>query len=201
MSGGAPLYLDYAATTPVDAAVAQVMGECLTLAGTFGNAASAHAFGFAAARRVEAARAQVAALLAAAPEEIVFTSGATESNNLALLGVMAASAERGRHVVTLRTEHKAVLDPCRHIEKQGGSVGVLAEPAPCFRQHSDCRDIGGTMLQMRAQKPLGDGQLVLAQSCGRSEQLRIADRRADVFSIGSVGARPVIFGRQHVGER
>ena len=125
MSGCAPLYLDYAATTPVDAAVAQVMGECLTLAGTFGNAASAHAFGFAAARRVEAARAQVAALLGAAPEEIVFTSGATESNNLALLGVMAASAERGRHVVTLRTEHKAVLDPCRHIEKQGGSVTYL----------------------------------------------------------------------------
>ena len=125
MSGGAPLYLDYAATTPVDAAVAQVMGECLTLAGTFGNAASAHAFGFAAARRVEAARAQVAALLAAAPEEIVFTSGATESNNLALLGVMAASAERGRHVVTLRTEHKAVLDPCRMLAAHGYRVTVL----------------------------------------------------------------------------
>jgi cysteine desulfurase len=125
MNASAPVYLDYAATTPVDAAVAQVMGECLTLAGTFGNPASAHAFGFAAARRVETARAQVAALLGAAPEEIVFTSGATESDNLALLGVTAAHADRGRHVVTLRTEHKAVLDPCRHLEKHGGSVTYL----------------------------------------------------------------------------
>lgn len=129
MTSSSPVYLDYAATTPVDPAVAAVMSECLTLAGTFGNPGSVHAFGFAAARRVEAARAQVAALIGAAQEEILFTSGATESNNLALLGVSAANADRGRHVVTLRTEHKAVLDPCRHLERQGASVTYLTPGA------------------------------------------------------------------------
>ena len=108
-----PVYLDYAATTPVDPAVAAVMRECLTHAGTFGNPSSAHAYGAAAAQRIELARAQVAALIGAAADEIVFTSGATESNNLAMLGAARAGADRGRHVVTLRTEHKAVLDPCR----------------------------------------------------------------------------------------
>jgi cysteine desulfurase len=120
-----PLYLDYAATTPVDAAVAAAMAGCLTSSGDFGNPSSSHALGAAAAARVAHARAQVAALLGAAAEEIVFTSGATESNNLAILGVARANADRGRHLVTARTEHKAVLDPCRHLEKQGFSVTYL----------------------------------------------------------------------------
>jgi cysteine desulfurase len=122
----APLYLDYAATTPVDAAVAQVMNECLTLGGAFGNPSSAHAFGAAAAQRVDAARAQVAALIGASADEIIFTSGATEANNLAILGVYRAQADRGRHIVTMRTEHKAVLDPCRHLERAGASVTYLS---------------------------------------------------------------------------
>jgi cysteine desulfurase len=124
-----PRYLDYAATTPVDAAVAQAMSECLTLGGTFGNPSSAHAFGAAAARRVAAARAQVAALINADAEEIIFTSGATEANNLAILGVCRAQADRGRHLVTMRTEHKAVLDPCRHLERAGASVTYLSPDA------------------------------------------------------------------------
>ncbi len=129
MNLSAPVYLDYAATTPVDPAVAAVMSECLTLAGTFGNPASAHVYGAAAARRVEQARTQVAALIGAHADEIVFTSGATESNNLAILGAALAGADRGRHVVTMRTEHKAVLDPCKHLARLGGSVTYLTPTA------------------------------------------------------------------------
>jgi cysteine desulfurase len=126
MSAPGPVYLDYAATTPVDAAVAALMSECLTLEGTFGNPSSTHAYGFAAAARVAAARRQVAALIGAAAEEIVFTSGATEANNLALLGCARANADRGRHVVAARTEHKSVLDPCRRLEREGFSLSWLA---------------------------------------------------------------------------
>jgi cysteine desulfurase len=129
MNPGAPVYLDYAATTPVDPEVAALMSECLTLAGTFGNPASAHAYGVAAARRVEQARTQVAGLIGASADEIVFTSGATESNNLAILGAALASADRGRHVVTMRTEHKAVLDPCKHLARLGGSLTYLTPAA------------------------------------------------------------------------
>ncbi len=125
MSLAAPVYLDYAATTPVDARVAEAMASCLSRGGDFGNASSSHAFGRAAAARIERARAQVAALIGASAAEIVFTSGATESNNLAILGVARANADRGRHLVTSRTEHKAVLDPCKRLEKEGFSVTYL----------------------------------------------------------------------------
>ena len=120
-----PRYLDYAATTPVDPEVAAAMSECLTTQGDFGNPSSAHVFGQRAAARIERARAQVAALVGAQPQEIVFTSGATESDNLAILGCVRANADRGRHVVTARTEHKAVLDPCHRLEKEGASVTWL----------------------------------------------------------------------------
>jgi cysteine desulfurase len=125
VSAAPPVYLDYAATTPVDPQVAAVMADCLGRGGDFGNASSSHAVGRAAAARIEHARAQVAALIGAAPDEIVFTSGATESNNLALLGVARANADRGRHLVTARTEHKAVLDPCKRLEKEGFAVTYL----------------------------------------------------------------------------
>ena len=120
------IYLDYAATTPVDPAVMQAMSACMGPEGDFGNAGSAtHRFGRRAAARVEAARAQVASLLSAEPDEIIFTSGATESNNLAVLGIARANADRGRHLVTSRIEHKAVLDPCKRLEKEGFSVTYL----------------------------------------------------------------------------
>ena len=119
------VYLDYAATTPVDPAVAELMGHCLTRQGDFGNPASTHVFGAAAAARIAQARAQVAALIGAADEQIVFTSGATESNNLAILGIAHGNTDRGRHLVTLRTEHKAVLDPCRNLERAGFAVTYL----------------------------------------------------------------------------
>ena len=123
---GQPVYLDYAATTPVDPAVARAMFDCLTEGGDFGNASSAtHVFGRRAAARIETARAQVAALIRAEPDEITFTSGGTESNNLAILGLARANADRGRHVVTARTEHKAVLDPCKRLEREGFTVTYL----------------------------------------------------------------------------
>jgi cysteine desulfurase len=123
----APIYLDYAATTPVDPLVAQAMSECLSEGGDFANpASSTHGMGRRARARVERARDEVAALIGAEPSEIIFTSGATESNNLAILGAARAGADRGRHIVTSRTEHRAVLDPCRQLEKEGFAVTYLA---------------------------------------------------------------------------
>ena len=132
------VYLDYAATTPVDPAVARAMAECLGLDGDFGNAASStHAYGLRAAARVERARCQIGALIGAEADEIVFTSGATESANLAILGAARANAHRGRHIVTARTEHKAVLDSCRHLEKEGFSVSWLTpDRAGCIHLDS-----------------------------------------------------------------
>ena len=124
-----PLYLDYAATTPVDGAVARIMAECLTAEGDFGNPSSTHAYGRAAALRIAQARAQLAALVGVEPAEIVFTSGATESNNLAILGAARGNADRGRHLITSRTEHKSVLDAFHRLEKEGFSVSWLT-PAP-----------------------------------------------------------------------
>jgi cysteine desulfurase len=123
----APIYLDYAATTPVDPLVAQAMSECLSEGGDFANpASSTHGMGRRAQARIERARDEVAALIGAEPSEIIFTSGATESNNLAILGAARAGADRGRHIVTSRIEHRAVLDPCRHLEKEGFAVTYLA---------------------------------------------------------------------------
>lgn len=124
-----PIYLDYAATTPVDPRVAAKMQSCLTMDGTFGNPASKHAYGQAARDLIEAARAQVASLIHADMSEIIWTSGATESINLALKGVARLYQRKGKHIVTMKTEHKAVLDACQHLEKEGYSVTYLA-PEP-----------------------------------------------------------------------
>lgn len=121
-----PIYLDYAATTPVDPRVAQVLSQYLSQDGAFGNPSSnTHGFGWVAAQAVEIARAQVAHLLNADPREIIWTSGATEANNLALQGAMRAYARKGRHLITGKTEHKAVLDLCRWLERQGCTVSYL----------------------------------------------------------------------------
>jgi cysteine desulfurase len=119
-----PIYLDHNATTPVDPRVLEAMLPVFTE--HFGNPASrTHAYGWAAARLVERSRERVAAALGARPDEVVFTSGATESNNLAIKGVAWSLAGRGRHLVTVATEHKAVLDPCRRLEAEGFEVTVL----------------------------------------------------------------------------
>jgi cysteine desulfurase len=125
----APIYLDYAATTPVDARVAAAMAGCLGREGVFGNPASMHWYGRAARERVERAREQVARLIHANARQVVFTSGATESNNLAILGTARASPQRTGHLLTARTEHKAVLDPCHRLEQEGFEVTYLAPDA------------------------------------------------------------------------
>ncbi len=120
-----PIYLDYSATTPVDPRVAQKMIPFLTE--HFGNPASrSHPFGWEAEQAVEDARAQVAQLVNADPKEIVWTSGATESNNLAIKGAAHFYQGKGKHLVTVRTEHKAVLDTCRELERQGFEVTYLS---------------------------------------------------------------------------
>ncbi len=120
------VYLDYAATTPVDPDVAQAMFECLTIEGNFGNPASnTHYYGYAALEAVNQAREQLSSLLNAEPREIVFTSGATESNNLALKGVMDAYANKGNHIITSSIEHKAILDTCKFLESKGCEVTYL----------------------------------------------------------------------------
>jgi cysteine desulfurase len=121
-----PVYLDHAATTPVDPRVAAAMAQCLTSEGEFGNPASdSHSYGDAARDHVENARAQVAENVGAAPREVIWTSGATEANNLAIFGVAHYYREQGRHIVTSRTEHKAVLDPCRELERRGWRATYL----------------------------------------------------------------------------
>lgn len=125
-----PIYLDYAATTPVDPRVAKKMQGYLTFDGIFGNPASrSHAFGWRAEEAVERARDQVAQLINSSPREIVWTSGATESDNLAIKGAAHAYRDGGRHIVTCATEHKAVLDSCAQLEREGFEVTYLA-PGP-----------------------------------------------------------------------
>ncbi len=125
-----PIYLDYSATTPVDPRVAEKMCTYLTMDGNFGNAASrSHAYGWEAEAAVEQARADVAALVNADPKEIVWTSGATESDNLAIKGAAHFYKKQGKHIVTCKTEHKAVLDTCRQLEREGYEVTYL-DPEP-----------------------------------------------------------------------
>ncbi|MDP5142951.1 IscS subfamily cysteine desulfurase [Rheinheimera baltica] len=121
-----PIYLDYAATTPVDTRVAEKMMQFLTMDGEFGNPASrSHRFGWQAEEAVEIARSQIAELINADPREIVFTSGATESNNLAIKGAADFYHKKGKHLITVKTEHKATLDTMRQLEREGYEVTYM----------------------------------------------------------------------------
>jgi len=126
MSTQSTIYLDYASTTPVDPRVASKMMEFLTPEGEFGNPASrSHKFGWKADEAVEEARSHVANLVNCDPREIVWTSGATEADNLAIKGVARFYKNKGNHIITSKIEHKAVLDPCRQLEREGFEVTYL----------------------------------------------------------------------------
>ena len=121
-----PIYLDYLSTTPVDPRVVAAMTACMSTEGVYGNAASrSHVFGWKAEEAVENARSQVAELINADPREIVWTSGATESDNLAIKGVAHFYHKKGKHIITSKIEHKAVLDTCRQLEREGYEVTYL----------------------------------------------------------------------------
>ncbi|MCK5719064.1 MAG: IscS subfamily cysteine desulfurase [Thiomargarita sp.] len=125
-----PIYLDYSATTPVDERVAEKMMQYLTIKNHFGNPASrSHQFGWAADKAIKKAREQVAVLIKADSKEIIWTSGATESNNLAIKGVAHFYQKKGKHIITCKTEHKAILDTCRHLEREGFEITYL-DPEP-----------------------------------------------------------------------
>lgn len=137
-----PVYLDYAATTPVDARVIARMTECLGMEGVFGNPASrSHVYGWLAEEAVENARRQVADLINADTREIVWTSGATESDNLAIKGAAQARKDRGRHLVTAVTEHKAVIDSMRFLEREGYEVSWLTPGADGVIRADDVRAV------------------------------------------------------------
>lgn len=121
-----PIYMDNSATTPVDPRVAEKMMQYLTADGVFGNPASrSHSFGWTAEAAIEQARQDVAALIMADPREVIWTSGATESDNLAIKGAAHFYHKKGKHIVTCKTEHKAVLDSCRQLEREGYEVSYL----------------------------------------------------------------------------
>jgi len=121
-----PIYFDYSATTPVDPRVVEKMVECLTMEGNFGNPASrSHVFGWKAEEAVEQARQNIADLVNCDPREIVWTSGATESDNLALKGAAHFYQSKGKHIITSKIEHKAVLDSCRQLEREGFDVTYM----------------------------------------------------------------------------
>lgn len=120
-----PIYLDYAATTPLDPRVAEKMWQVMQSNGVFANPASAHSMGHAAKQAIDSARAQVASAIHAEPNEIIWTSGATEANNLALKGAAQLYQQQGKHIVTVKTEHASVLDCCQYLEKIGFSVTYL----------------------------------------------------------------------------
>lgn len=125
-----PIYFDYSATTPADPRVVKAMVECLSIEGNFGNAASrSHLFGWKAEEAIENARQDVADLINCDPREVVWTSGATESDNLAIKGVAHFYKGRGKHIVTSKIEHKAVLDSCRQLEREGFEVTYLEPDA------------------------------------------------------------------------
>lgn len=121
-----PIYLDYLSTTPVDPRVVEAMTQCLSMDGVFGNPASrSHQYGWKAEEAIENARCQVAELINADPREIVWTSGATESDNLAIKGAAHFYQRKGKHIITSKIEHKAVLDTCRQLEREGFEVSYL----------------------------------------------------------------------------
>ena len=186
---GVPVYLDYAATTPVAPEVAARMAECLTMEGDFGNPGSGtHDFGERAARRVQEARAQVAECVGAEAAEIIWTSGATEADNLAILGATHYYRAAGNHVVTSRIEHKAVLDSCRELERRGWRVSYL-EP-----------DRGGSIDPAQVAAAIGPATVLVSVMHVNNELGVIQDIAAIGRVCSRAGVRLHVDAAQSVGK-
>ncbi|MCF4994851.1 aminotransferase class V-fold PLP-dependent enzyme [Pseudomonas syringae] len=171
------LYFDYAATTPVDERVIQVMVDCLGFNGNFGNpASSSHVFGQKARQSVELARRQVAHLVGAQTEQIVWTSGATESNNLALKGVSQARAVSGGHIITSQIEHKAILDTARQLQDAGVAVTYLVP------------DVDGLITPQAVSEALRDDTFLVSLMLVNNELGTVNDIRAIGEVVRSRGA-------------
>ena len=184
------IYLDYAATTPVAKSVAAKMSEYLTVDGIFGNPASrSHGYGWQAEEAVETARQQVAEVIHADPREIVFTSGATESDNLAIKGAAHFYQSRGNHIITSKIEHKAVLDTCRELEQEGFEITYLEPQAGT-----------GLILPEQVQEALRDDTILVSLMMVNNELGTITD----VAAIGEITRKAgVVFhvdGAQSVGK-
>ncbi|MDP0589817.1 MAG: IscS subfamily cysteine desulfurase [Candidatus Endonucleobacter bathymodioli] len=187
-----PIYLDYSATTPVDSRVAEKMSQCLIAegaGGSFGNSASrSHAFGWKAEEAIEKARRQIADLIHADPREIVWTSGATEANNLAIKGAAHFYRKKGKHIITSRIEHKAVLDTCRQLEREGYEVTYL-DPGE-----------GGIIQPESVSEALRDDTILISLMHVNNEIGVIND----IEAIGAIArARKIVFhvdGAQSVGK-
>lgn len=173
-----PVYLDYSASTPVDPRVAKEMMGCLTMDGNFGNPASrSHVYGWRAEEAVENARRQVADLINADPREIIWTSGATESDNLAIKGVAHFNAKKGKHIITSKIEHKAVLDTCRQLEREGFDVTYL-EP-----------DDQGVITPAQVEAAITDGTIIVSLMHVNNEIGVITD----IAAIGEVCRQRKVF--------
>ncbi|WP_133511085.1 IscS subfamily cysteine desulfurase [Candidatus Thiosymbion oneisti] len=194
-----PIYMDYSATTPVDPRVAEKMCSYLTPKGRFGNPASrSHSFGWEAEDAVDEARRQVAALVNADPKEIVWTSGATESDNLAIKGLARFYHKGGRHIVTAKTEHKAVLDTCRHLEREGFEVTYL-DPRPnglidLAKLEAALRDDTILVSIMHVNNEIG----VIQDIAGIGELTRARKIRFHVDAAQSAGKVPIDLERMNI---
>ena len=176
-----PTYMDYSSTTPVDPRVAKKMAKYLTMEGDFGNAASrSHYYGWQAAKAVDEARFQVAALVGADSRAIVWTSGATESNNLAIKGIANFYHKRGKHIITLKTEHKAVLDTCRQLEREGFEVTYLDPMA------------NGLLDIEEFKKPIRDDTILASFTCLISNALEIFDIKKNNIDV-SINFKFILF--------
>lgn len=194
-----PVYFDYAATTPADPRVAEKMVQFLTMDGTFGNPASrSHRFGWQAEEAVDVARNQVAELIGADPREIVFTSGATESDNLAIKGAAHLHQEKGRHIITSQTEHKAVLDTCAQLEREGFTVTYLVPQRngliPLQELEAALRDDTILVSIMHVNNEIGIVQDIAAIG----ELCRTRDILFHVDATQSVGKLPLDVGQINV---
>lgn len=189
------VYLDYAATTPVDARVATLMSRCLTTDGLLGNPSSnLHSYGREAADAVEAARSDVATLIGCMKSEVIFTSGATESDNAAIKGIAAASNIPGKHIITMASEHKAVLTSCKRLEQTGWRVSYLRPDCEGNLRIDELREALGPDTALVSIMHVNNETGVIQDLARVSELVHQSNALFHVDAAQSIGKLPVSFG-------